>query len=275
MESTPYLSNNMNLSDRIRKLHNLSPNNKDSLKANYHGHNTYSEMDNEYDTLLKQKNLKKKSSVINLTSEELKKEYENKNKYLKKRIVIIFLISILSSINSIIEFKYLRPAEKNAAIMILSFLSAGLCFVLIVNLNANALIDTFGYQAFYFFSITEFIIFLILFALKFYNFIIVFKELYSPTICRDKIRCPKRSSSIYLFIFNCAILICQLIYAKFIWNLFIEGIRILMKKEKTFFERQLEMKLVEESDKNMKREFVKEERLDSNRENSRDNIKIE
>ena len=72
MESNPYLSNNMNLSDRTRKVHNLSSNNQDSLKANYHGRNTYPEMDNEYDTLLKQKKLKKKSSVINLTSEELK-----------------------------------------------------------------------------------------------------------------------------------------------------------------------------------------------------------
>ena len=275
MESNPYLSNNMNLSDRTRKVHNLSSNNQDSLKANYHGRNTYPEMDNEYDTLLKQKKLKKKSSVINLTSEELKKEYENKNKYLKNRIVIMFLISILSFINSIIEFKYLRPAEKNAAIMILSFLSAGLCFVLIVNLNANALIDSFGYQAFYFFSIFEFVIFLILFVLKFYNFIIVFKELYSPTICRDKIRCPKRSSSIYLFIFNCLIIIFQLIYAKFIWNLFFEGIRILMKKEKTLFERQLELNLVEKNEQNERKEFIEEERLDSNRKNSRDNMKIE
>ena len=275
MENNPYLSNNMNLSDRTRNLHNLSQNNQESLKANYHGYNTYPEMDNEYASLLKQKKLKKKSGIINLTSEELKKEYENKNNYLKSYMNIMFLISILSSINSIIEFKYLRPAEKNAAIMILSFISAGLCFVLIVNLNANALIDSFGYQAFYFFAIFEFVIFLVLFVLKFYNFVSVFKELYASTMCKNKIRCPKFSSSIYLFIFNCVIIICQLICVKFIWNLFLEGFRILMKKEKTLFERQLELNLVEKNERNMNKEFVEEERLDSNRENSRDNMKID
>ena len=275
MDSNPYLSHNMNLNERTRKLHSSLNDKEESLKANFHGQNSYPEMDNEYHSLLNKKLLKSKNSIINLTSKELKKEYENKNNYLKSRIRFIFILSILSIISSVIEFKYLKPAEKNVVLMILSFISAGLCFVLIVNLNANALIDSFGYQAFYFFSILEFIIFLALFVLKLYNFIFVFKELYSSTLCKNKIRCPKFSSSIYLFIFDLIIIICKLFCIKFIWNLFLEGFRILMKKEKTLFERELELNIIEDIDKNKKTGFVAEGNLDSNRENSKDNMKID
>ena len=48
-----------------------------------------------------------------------------------------------------------------------------------------------------------------------------------------------------------------------------------MKKEKTFFERQLELNLIEKREKNNKIEFAEEEKLDSNRDNSKDNIKTD
>jgi len=275
MDSNPYLSHNMNLTERTRKLNSSLNDKNEPLKTNYHGQNSYAEMDNEYHTLLNQKSVKSKSAIINLTSKELKKEYEKKNIYLKSRIRLIFILSIISALNSIIEFKYLKPADKNAVLMILSFISAGLCFLLIVNLNANILIDSFGYRAFYFFAITEFLIFFVLLILKIYNFIFVFKELYTSTLCKNKIKCPKFSSSIYLFILNFIIIICKLFCVKFLWNLFLEGIRTLMKKEKTFFERQLELNRIENIEKNRKLGLVKEENLDSNREDSKDTMKIE
>ena len=48
-----------------------------------------------------------------------------------------------------------------------------------------------------------------------------------------------------------------------------------MKKEKTFFERQLELNLIEKREKNNKIEFAEEEKLDLNRDNSKDNIKTD
>ena len=276
MDNNPYFTNKLNLGERTRKLHDsTTKKDEESMKAGFHGYKSYPEMDKEYDTLLQNKTKKSKSGIINLTNEELKKEYTIKNNYLKNRIRLLFFLFILFIINSIMEYKYFKPADINSVLIILSLLNAGLCFILLININANALIDSFGYQAFYFFAIVEAIAFFLLFVLKLYNFIYVFNQLYSSTICRNKIKCPKFASSLFLFIFILVIIVCQLFFTKFIWNLFLESIRIIMKKEKTFFERQLELNLIEKREKNNKIEFAEEEKLDSNRDNSKDNIKTD
>ena len=242
MDNNPYFTNKMNLGERTRKLHDsTTKKDEESMKAGFHGYKSYPEMDKEYSSLLQNKNKKRKSGIINLTNEELKKEYMMKNKYLKSRISMLFFLSL----------------------------------ILIVNINAHALIDSFAYQAFYFFAIVETFAFFLLFILKLYNFIFVFRELYSSKICKNKIKCPKYIFSLLLFIFNLVIIFCQICFAKFILNLFLESIRIIMKKEKTIFERQLELNLIEKKGKNNQIEFVEEEKLDSNKDNSKDNIKAE
>ena len=85
MDSNPYLSHNMNLTERTRKLNSSLNDKNEPLKTNYHGQNSYAEMDNEYHTLLNQKSVKSKSAIINLTSKELKKEYEKKKYFFKKQ----------------------------------------------------------------------------------------------------------------------------------------------------------------------------------------------
>ena len=276
MDNNPYFTNKMNLGERTRKLHDsTTKKDEESMKAGFHGYKSYPEMDKEYSSLLQNKNKKRKSGIINLTNEELKKEYMMKNKYLKSRISMLFFLSILYIINTIMEYKYFKPADINSVLIILSFINAGLCFILIVNINAHALIDSFAYQAFYFFAIVETFAFFLLFILKLYNFIFVFRELYSSKICKNKIKCPKYVFSLLLFIFNLVIIFCQICFSKFILNLFLESIRIIMKKEKTIFERQLELNLIEKKGKNNQIEFVEEEKLDSNKDNSKDNIKAE
>ena len=61
---------------------------------------------------------------------------------------------------------------------------------------------------------------------------------------------------------------------KFIKNFFFEAFNTLTKKEKTLFQRQLELNLIEKKE-GRKLEFVEDEKLDSNGENSNDNMKTE
>ena len=65
-------------------------------------------MDRDYESLLQQKNAKNKSSIINLTSDKLKKEFIFKNNYLKSNLKILFFVSILVIIISLFEHKYLK-----------------------------------------------------------------------------------------------------------------------------------------------------------------------
>ena len=168
-----------------------------------------------------------------------------------------------------LDNKFLKPSELNSAVLILSFLSASLSFLLIVNINAKALIDSYGYMAFYLFGILESFIFFALFLLKSYKFIFDFKDI------KNKSSIPKYIKLLIVIILNFIIFAGIILLLKFIWNLFLEGIRILTKKQKTLFERQLELNLIKENENNRKIEFVEEENLDSNKENSEDNMKIE
>ena len=67
----------------------------------------------------------------------------------------------------------------------------------------------------------------------------------------------------------------QLDYA---WNLFgiffWEAFNTLTKKEKTLFQKQLDLNLIEKNE-GRKLEFEEDEKLDTNEENSKDNMKIE
>jgi len=268
MDNNPYYTHQMHISERTRQLHTFKNEDRTDKKINQNS-KSYKEMDKEYYNLLNEKNIKKKSSIINLSSKELKQEYENKYKYYKKGFNFCLLVSILAIIHSLLDNKFLKPSELNSAVLILSFLSASLSFLLIVNINAKALIDSYGYMAFYLFGILESFIFFALFLLKSYKFIFDFKDI------KNKSSIPKYIKLLIVIILNFIIFAGIILLLKFIWNLFLEGIRILTKKQKTLFERQLELNLIKENENNRKIEFVEEENLDSNKENSEDNMKIE
>lgn len=243
MDNNHYYSPHMNLTGRTRKLHEEK---NYPTKKNFHHFQSYSEFDNDYNNLLNQKNKKIKNSIINLTSEVLKEEYEIKSNYLKKGILFLFLMSALAALNSLIENKYLKSNEFNSVILLMAFFSAGLCFVLIVNINAKAIIDSFGYAAFYLLAILQTILFFFLFILKIIKFIFDFMEL-----------CQRKSSKKYfavLIIFNSIIIIGNIFCMKFVCIFFLEAFKILTKKKKTLFERQLELNFIEKNE-NRKIEF--------------------
>ena len=262
----PYFSPQMNVQERTRNLHPSINNNNNAMNQNYHGFSSHPEADQDYQNLLEQKKNKNKSSIINLTSDKLKKEFIYKDYYLKSNVKIIFFVSLLVIIVSLVENKYLKSNELSTVSLILGFLSISFCFILIVNLNAKVLLDTFGYAAFYLFAILESLLFFSLFVFKCFKFFHDFKEVKSN---RHKL------FKIFYFIVNCVIILVTPLCLKFIWNFFWEALNTLTKREKTLFQKQLELNLVEKNEKG-KLEFVEEEeKLDNNGENSKDNMKIE
>ena len=207
MDNNPYFSPQMNLSERTRNLHNSNNDNNRAVQQNYHGFSSYPEMDKEYQNLLQQKKNKNTSSIINLTSDILKKEFIYKNNYLK----IIFFVSILVIIISLIENSYLKSTELSTVALILSFLSISFCFILMVNLNAKVLLDSFGYVSFYLFAIIETFLFFSLFVFKCFKFFYDFNEIKSS---RNKL-------FIFLyFIFNSIVILAIGLCLKFSWNFF-------------------------------------------------------
>ena len=265
MDNNPYFSPQMNLASRTRNLHHSNNDNKRVVQQNYHGSSSYSEMDKDYQNLLQQKKNKNASSIINLTSDILKKEFIYKNNYLKSNLKIIFFVSILAIIISLIENSYLKPNELSSVTLILSFVSISFCFILIVNLNAKVLLDSFGYVSFYIFAIIEAFLFFSLFVFKCFKFFYDFKEITSHKNGRFKILC---------IIFNCIVILAIGLCLKFIWNFFLEAFNTLTKKEKTLFQKQLDLNLIEKNE-GRKLEFEEDEKLDTNEENSKDNMKIE
>ena len=262
----PYFSPQMNVQERTRNLHPSINNNNNAMNQNYHGFSSHPEADQDYQNLLQQKKNKNKSSIINLTSDKLKKEFIYKDYYLKSNVKIIFFVSLLVIIVSLVENKYLKSNELSTVSLILGFLSISFCFILIVNLNAKVLLDTFGYAAFYLFAILESLLFFSLFVFKCFKFFHDFKEVKSN---RHKL------FKIFYFIVNCVIILATALCLKFIWTFFWEALNTLTKREKTLFQKQLELNLVEKNEKG-KLEFVEEEeKLDNNGENSKDNMKIE
>ena len=262
MDNNNYYSSHMNFAERTRRLHEE----KNEPTKNGHYFQSYSELDNDYNNLLNQKNKKSKSSVIDLTSEVLKEEYKIKSNYWKKGASFLLFFSILAVINSLIENKYLKSNEFNSIILLMAFFSACLCFVLIVNINAKAIIDSFGYAAFYFLAILQTILFSLFFIFKIFKFIFDFMELYQRKM-------SKKYFAI-LIIFNSVIIIGSIYCIQFVINFFLESIQILTKRRKTLFERQLEINLIEKNE-NKKIEFDDDKKVDSNNENSKDNMKTE
>lgn len=268
----PYHIYKMNLVERIKKLKESLDRNDEGIKDNYHGTIPLSEMDKEYEQIMNEKKLKKNSRIINLTSEKLKQEYIYKYNYLKSGIKFMFLLSIMIVSNTFIEFKYLEINEINISLLITSCISAGLCFTLIVNINEKALLDSLGYIGFYLLSMMETVLFFFLFLIKFYDLFFILNEFY---IIHKFLDYQKYSSFLFLILFSVVNIIGILFCFKFICYLFLEGFDILIMKEKTLFQRQLEINKIENNKNNGKIEYVDEESLEYNQINSKDNIKLE
>lgn len=249
----------MPLSETIRGPH-LSPlyfsEKEGHKKRQYHGYSTSPSFENEYQSISKENNVKKDKSIINLTSEELKKEYSEKTEYLKSGLRHISLISFLLILDTFLELKYLGPSETNVAILIMCCVNASLCFMILFNIKGKALIDSYGYISFYCLSIVEPILFISLFICKLINFFVVFNRLNTKDSCKNKYKCP--GYFIYLLILICNIIIFLgfLLCCKFSITMFCDGFNVLFLKKKTLFQKQIEMDLKDKKVQDRKIEFT-------------------
>ena len=202
-------------------------------------YNSSREDEQEYQ-LLANNNKNKGKSIVNLTSEDLKKEYSKKYNYYNNGLNYIFIISIFLIICIFIEFKYLGPLDPNLVILIMSFISAGFCFLQLINLRGKALIDTYVYVTFYICSMIESILFFSIFIIKIINFILTYKSINSGA-CAKKYRCPGYFIYLFILIINLIIFFSTILCIKFIFVLFSDGFKILFMKEKTIFQKQIEI----------------------------------
>ena len=237
---------------------------------NYKDYNTSREDEQEYQ-LMANINKNKGKSIINLTSEDLKKEYSDKYNYYNNGLNYIFILSVFLIICIFIEFKYLGPLEPNIIILVMSFISAGFCFLQLINLRGKALIDTYVYVTFYICSMIESILFFSIFIFKLINFILIYKSINSGA-CSKKYRCPGYFIYLFILILNLIIFFGISLCIKFIFVLFLDGFKILFMKEKTIFQKQIEIN--EKKDKNDKKVF-NEEYESLNHLKSKDELKDE
>lgn len=241
----------------------------------YHAYNNSPEVEEEYQQITDHNNIIKGKALINLTSEELTKEYSEKYNYYYQGLKHILFISIIIILCSLIEFKYLEPSDFNLAILIISCISVGFCFMLLITLKGKALIDFYGYVAFYLFSLVESLLYLCLIIFKLINFIIIFQTL-ETTSCRNKYYCPGYFIYLLILIINLIIFFGYILYIKFDFVLFIDSFNILILKQKTFFQRQIEIN--EKESEGRKLEYVddKDESINESfrQMNSKDTLKI-
>ena len=221
----------------------------------YHGYSSSPIIEKEYQQISRENNIKREKSIINLTSEKLKKEYSKKYNYLNNGIKNIFIFSIILIFSTILEFKFLGPSETNVAILIMCCISVSFCFILLVNIKGKALLDSYSYISFYLLSMVESSLLSFIFIFKLINFIIVFKRLNSIDSCRNRYKCPGYSIYLLLLIVNIISFLGFLLCSKFIFDLFCEGFNILILKKKTIFQKQIDIDNEEKISKDRKIEF--------------------
>ena len=227
-------------------------------KRPYHGYSSSPIIEKEYQQISRDNNIKREKSIINLTSEELKKEYSKKNNYLNSGIKNTFILSISLIFNTFLELKFLGPSETNVAILIMCCISVSFCFILLINIKGKVLLDSYGYIYFYLLSMVESGLLLCLFVFKFTNFLLVFNNLNSRDSCRNRYKCPGYFIYLLLLIVNIIIFLGFLFCSKFIFTLFCDGFNILILKKKTIFQRQIDLDEKEKIDKDRKIEFSDE-----------------
>lgn len=243
----------------------------------YHDFSKSPEIEKEYQEIIDNKNLiLKRKSIINLTSEDLKNRYNKLYNYYNNGLNQTFFISILLIICIFLEIKKIGPSENNIAILIMSCISASFSFMLIINIKGKVLIDSYGYVAFYLFSMIESVLFLCLFIFKIINFILIYYRLNSNSYSK-KNRYPGYFFYLLILIINLAIFLGKILCFKFIYNMFFDGFNILFLKQKTLFQEQIELN--ESKDKGGQIEFIddKNESINSslNQLNSQDALKTE
>ena len=222
-------------------------------KRAYHNYSSSKKEEEEYQQIFKNK---KKSPLIEITSESLKNEYLKNINFLNDGLNTLFIISFLYLVDTCINIKYLGLTALNLFILIITFISISILILLFINIKAKIILDPYGYVIFYLFSMIESIILISLYFLKMVNFVLVFNRLNPVKSCRNKYLCPGYFAYLLILVFSIIIFIYIFGCIKFTFLLFLEAFKILTKQKKTFFQRQIEIN--EKSEKSGKIEFVDE-----------------
>ena len=207
-------------------------------EAKYRSFSNSKEAEDEYQQLQKNKNQNKLNSLIELTSKSLKLEYNKKLGYLTKNLKRVFLLSILIIFNSFINLKMFGFSELNISIIILSSISVTIAILLLFNIQINILLDLYGYSSFYLFSMFESGILISLYILKIVDFTMMLSK--SPR-CKGQIICWKNKTYYFIIFFNIIIFIGILFLVKYTLVSFYEAFNILVLKQKTMVQKQMEI----------------------------------
>lgn len=198
------------------------------LEPRYFYHSKDKELEEEYQKF--QKDKLKLKPLIEITSKSLKLEYAKKLEYLNKNLRRLFFLSILILINTLMNLKFFGFSELYIATIILSALSITITLLLLFNIQTNVLLDLYGYSSFYLFSIFESIILIIIYILKIIDFYMIFKNK------------SKKGALKYFIIFLDIIIFCGIIIQiKYTFVSFCDAFNVLILKQKTTAQKQIEL----------------------------------
>lgn len=201
---------------------------KQKLEPRYFYHSTDKELEEEYQKF--QKDKLKLKPLIEITSKSLKLEYNKKLEYLNKNLKRLFFLSILILVNTLMNLKCFGFSELYIATIILSALSITITLLLLFNIQTNVLLDLYGYSSFYLFSIFESIILVIIYILKIIDFYMLFQNK------------SKKGGLKYIIIFFDLIIFCGIIIQiKYTFVSFCDAFNVLILKQKTTIQKQMEI----------------------------------
>ena len=212
--------------------------------SEYHSFSTSKEAEDDYQQIINKKY--KINSYLEITSKSLKLEYTRKLEYLKKNLILIFILSSLIILNALFNLKLFGFSELNISTIILSSISITITIILLFNIRTNVLLDLYGFSSFYLFSIFESCILIILYILKIINLISTIQLIYKNNKCKGKNKqksffCWNNSSYFILIFLNLIIFVGVFMLIKYTLISFYEAFNILILKQKTTVQKQLEI----------------------------------
>ena len=199
----------------------------------YHSYANEKEIDEEYRKL--QKNKYNMNPPMEITSKNLKLEYNKKLIYLNINLRRIFLLSILLVIDSLINLKYI-------SIFILSAFSVTITLLLLFNIQTNVLLDLYGYSSFYLFSLFKSCILIIIYILKTINFLQILYSFFRNTKCRKNSNiCSTNVMSYFIIFINLIIFVGIIFQFNYTIKSLYDAFCVLILRQKTIVQKQHEL----------------------------------
>ena len=225
----------------------------------------------DYQKYVNERNEKAKKVKIELSSEQLKEDYNITLKYLYSNLTKLMIITILSTIFSIVCFRTFGVSENLVYLSISSIISLLLIIFLFMFLYLGSLVDIYNHKVFYGISMVEAINAIFSLLLCIMNIPITYAKLTCKGRKCKKIRIPSKFILYILGGCNVLIIIGFLVNIKFLYALLAEGFNIFTKREKTIIQKQFEIN--ERKKKIEKKEEKKQEKKEEKNEKKKEATK--